>query len=72
MISIDVGLGSSDPMMTLAKMGKAMEVAGSFLGPSIRDAAKRDEIINEVFGKAGYKDAADRFFNKTVEEDQRL
>ncbi len=72
MISVDVGLGSSDPMMTLAKMGKAMEVAGSFLGPSIRDAAKRDEIINEVFGKAGYKDAADRFFNKTVEEDQRL
>lgn len=72
MISVDVGLGSSDPMMMLAKMGKAMEVAGGFLGPSIRDAAKRDELINEVFGKAGYKDAAERFFNKDIAEDQRL
>lgn len=72
MISVDIGLGSSDPMMSLAKFEKATSIAAGFLGKSLQDEAKRDEIINEIYGKAGYKDAADRFFNKTVSEDPRM
>jgi hypothetical protein len=69
----DVGLGASDPMMSMGKFAQAAQIAGGLIGPELMQAVKRDKIIDEVFGKAGYKDAAERFFNKEqVEEDPRL
>jgi hypothetical protein len=42
------------------------------LGPAAQARLKQDSIIDEVYGKAGYKDAAERFFNPSEEEDQRV
>jgi hypothetical protein len=71
-ISVDVGIGSSDPLISLQKFEKASQVALGLLGPAAQARLKQDAIINEVYGKAGYKDAADRFFNPAEEGDQRI
>lgn len=66
-LRVGVGLGNSDPMQGLQKIGAAAEIAGKILEPFMM-AGKSDirpntkEIVNEIFGKAGYKDAGDRFF----------
>lgn len=71
-LTVDVGIGSSDPMMSLQKFEKASQITVGLFGEKIQGEFKRDAVIDEVFGKAGYQDAAERFFNKTVEEDPRL
>lgn len=71
-ITLDIGIGSSDPMMSLQKFEKASQIVVGLFGESIQGEFKRDEIINEAYGKAGYQDAAERFFNKTVKDDPRL
>ena len=71
-ISVDVGIGSSDPMISLQKFQQASQIALGLLGPSAQARLKQDAVIDEVFGKAGYKDAAERFFNPAEEEDQRI
>lgn len=72
-IICNVGLGSADPMLGLQKFGEAAKIAGGIIGvEQFQKRVKADEIINEVFGKAGYKDASERFFNKAAEEDPRL
>jgi hypothetical protein len=71
-LTVDVGIGSSDPMLSLQKFEKAAQVAVGLLGAKVQMEIKRDAVIDELFGKAGYQDAAERFFNKSVEEDPRL
>lgn len=72
MVSVNVGVGSADPMMALNKFAMAAEITGKTLGPEVMMGAKRDAIIDEVFGKAGYKNASERFFNPSGEDDPRL
>lgn len=65
-IICNVGLGSADPMMGLQKFAEATKIVGGMLGQErFQKEVKRDEVINEVYGKAGYKDAAERFFEPT-------
>lgn len=71
-ISVDVGIGSSDPLISMQKFSQASQIVMGLLGPNAQMRLKQDAIINEVFGKAGYKDAADRFFNPSEEQDPRI
>lgn len=71
-ISVDVGIGSSDPMISLQKFQQASQIVLGLLGERGQMRLKDDAIIDEVFGKAGYKDAAERFFNPSDQEDPRL
>ena len=61
-VSVDVGLGASDPMQSLAKFQQATQIAIGALMQGAQLGMKRDEVIDEVYGKAGYKDASSRFF----------
>ena len=71
-ISVDVGIGSSDPLISLQKFEKASQIVLGLLGPAAQARMKQDAVIDEVYGKAGYKDASERFFNPAEEEDQRI
>jgi hypothetical protein len=71
-ISVDVGLGSSDPLISLQKFEKATQIVLGVLGPAAQARLKQDAVIDEVYGKAGYRDAAERFFNPAEEQDQRI
>lgn len=71
-VMCNVGLGSADPMQSVQKFQAATQTMIALIGPSIQQSAKRDAIIDEVFGKAGYKNAAERFFNKDVTQDPRI
>lgn len=71
-LTVNVGIGAADPMQSLQKFGMATKIVFELLGPQAAQRAKQDEIINEVYGKAGYKDASERFFNPTTDQDPRL
>jgi hypothetical protein len=65
-----VGIGAADPMQSMEKFGVAANTVNQILAPfvaagAVNIAPKSDEIINEIFGKAGYKGAFDRFFTAT-------
>lgn len=68
-VRIDIGTGGSshDPMQGLEKFTNAMQIVGQALMPFIEAGQlnvkpKPEAIINEVFGKAGFKDGGERFF----------
>ncbi len=65
-LSVNVGIGQTDPMKRLEKFGLASkmanELAMTFLGPAASTVVNIEEQTNEIFGLAGYKDAA-RFYN---------
>jgi hypothetical protein len=71
-VIVNVGLGSADPMQALQKFGQATQIAAGIVGLTMMQSVKRDAVIDEIFGKAGYKDAASRFFNKSEDQDPRL
>lgn len=71
-IVVNVGLGSADPMLALSKFEKAAQIAGGILGPSIQQSLNREAVIDEVFGKAGIKDASERFFQPGIDQDPQL
>lgn len=71
-ISVDVGIGSSDPMISLQKFQQASQIVLGVLGQGAQMRLKQDAVIDEVFGKAGYKDASERFFNPSDEQDPRV
>lgn len=68
-VSVSIGLGASDPMQALEKFQAAAGIVAPLLLPFI-EAGKIDvipnveEIVDEVFGKAGFKNAGRRFFAK--------
>ncbi len=71
---VNVGIGSADPSQRMGKLASAIEMATKVL--SHPDAEQKvtpkfDEILQEIFGIAGYRDAG-RFFEfaDEVEEDQ--
>lgn len=71
-LTVNIGLGASDPMLGLDKFAKATQVVGGIVGEAIQTRINQDAVINEVFGKAGYKDAAERFFKPEGQDDPRI
>jgi hypothetical protein len=68
-LKVNVGTGGSnaDPMQDLQKFELASKVAMEVLAPffergEINVQPNVEEIISEIYGKAGYKDAGERFF----------
>jgi hypothetical protein len=74
MLTVNVGVGATNPQTQLERFVFAMKALAEILGPGFLQDGKQDEIIKEVFGKCGYKDGA-RFFKKKEEgqpEDPRI
>ena len=66
-VRVSVGLGAGDPQQRLAKFQSAAEVAGPLLGQTQEFQSGQvelnwEELANEIFGAAGYKDGGMRFF----------
>jgi hypothetical protein len=70
-VRVNVGIGSADPMQALAKFGSALEMFIKSTGERGLAKLNMDEIADEIFGKAGYRDA-DRFVQKQEDEDPRI
>ena len=70
-VRVNVGIGSADPMQALAKFGSALEMFIKSTGERGLSKLNMDEIADEIFGKAGYRDS-DRFVRKDEEEDPRI
>lgn len=68
-LRVNVGIGAADPMQKIAKLKASMEM----LIPFVEDmkaqgiAPNYEELIEEIFGAAGFKDGR-RFFNWDVEQ----
>jgi hypothetical protein len=66
-VRVAAGLGTADPMQKLEKLAGVTKTVMETLMPfveigAIRVAPKADEIINEAYGAAGWKNAAERFW----------
>lgn len=69
-VTVNVGTGSSDPMMKLMKFKSVMDMAMPYLTIAKESGAADinfEEIFSEIFGQAGYKNGADRFI-KLIEQ----
>jgi hypothetical protein len=63
-ISVAAGIGSSDPMQKLIKFKSVMDIAGPFLAQAVQSGKAEinyEEIAQEIFGHAGYRNGAERF-----------
>ncbi len=63
-LSTSIGYGSSDPMQQLAKFKTTFDIAMPVLGMAVKEGRAEinyDEVLNEIFGKAGYRNGAARF-----------
>lgn len=68
-LQVSAGIGAADPMQSLEKFQNAAGIVGNIIMPFIQAGLvsakpKVNEIVDEVFGKAGYKGAFDRFFEE--------
>ena len=68
-IRVNVGLGAGDPQQRLAKFQSAVNVAMPLLqmDPDFQSGKKKinsDEVMQEVFGGAGYRDGGKRFITE--------
>ena len=66
-VRVAAGLGTADPMQKLEKLAIATKTVLEPLMPFVEMGAiklipKADELINEAYGAAGWKDAAERFW----------
>lgn len=59
-LTINIGLGATNPMMRLSRLTTGLETMGKFF-PYLMMLADQSEITAEVFGACGYPDAT-RFF----------
>lgn len=59
-LSINIGMGATNPMMRLSRLTTGLETMGKFF-PYLMMLADQSEITSEVFGACGYPDAT-RFF----------
>jgi hypothetical protein len=70
-LRINIGIGASDPMVRLQKLGGALEMLTK-VAPTALQRLRQDPLIEEIFGVAGYKDAVDRFFYPGDDHDPRI
>lgn len=62
LLNVNVGIGSTNPQKQLDRFVGVTKAAKELLGDEVNGRLKPDEVIKELFGKAGYKDGA-RFFD---------
>jgi hypothetical protein len=55
-VTVNVGLGATDPMQRLGKFQMAAKILGDIFGPALVQMMNKDEVIAEVFGPLGYRD----------------
>jgi hypothetical protein len=72
MVTVDCGIGTSDPNVALERFAKASVIIGQILGQEVQSRAKQDAFIDEVYSKAGFKGAAERFFHPGDQTDPRI
>lgn len=60
-LTVNVGIGATDPMQKLNKFGMAMKMVVELFTSPAAAHLNIEEVIAEIFGHAGYKDG-DRFF----------
>lgn len=74
-MTINVGIGASDPMQQLAKFRTVIQMAMPMLQLAMQQGKAEmnfEEIFAEIFGKAGYRNGADRFIKLTQEGQQQI
>lgn len=64
-LSVNVGIGATDPMTKINKFAMGTQIIGKIFGPAAAMAADFEEVTKEVFGLLGYKDGA-RFFKPNL------
>lgn len=57
-LTVNVGIGSTDPMQQLQKFAGAVEMLVRLGGPEVAARLDMEAVSAEIFGKAGYKDGA--------------
>ena len=62
-VKVNVGIGATNPTVKLQHFSAAAELIQKMFGPALALGINVEEVINEVFALAGYKDGA-RFFNQ--------
>jgi hypothetical protein len=62
LLNVNVGIGSTNPQKQLDRFVTVTKSALELLGDRVAGKLKVDEVIKELYGKAGYKDGA-RFFD---------
>lgn len=72
MLTVDAGMGTADPAVALEKFAMAAKITGGIIGQEVQARVKQDDVIDEIFSKAGYKSAADRFFHPGDQTDPRI
>jgi hypothetical protein len=70
-LRINIGVGASDPMVRLQKLQGAIMATIQAM-PTAQQRLKQDPLIDEIWGAAGYKDAAERFFHPGDDMDPRI
>jgi hypothetical protein len=77
-LTVNIGMGvTNEPMERLQKFGTAAQIVGQIFGPYAQAGAMElpkinpREIIDEVFGAAGFKDASERFFFDVPDEPEQ-
>lgn len=64
-VSVNVGMGPTDPLQKLARFSQSMQVAMPFVQMGVERGQvtlNYDELFDEIMSKAGFKDGAGRFF----------
>jgi hypothetical protein len=62
LLTVNVGIGSTNPTKQLDRFITAAKAAQELLGPNNPVKLRPEEVIKEIFGKAGYKDGK-RFYD---------
>jgi hypothetical protein len=73
-VRVDVGIGAADPMQKLQKFQMATTMLAPLVAPAVQ-AGKAEinlrDIVNEVYGHAGYRDGGDRFITIKDQPEQQ-
>ena len=70
-VTVDVGIGATDPSRKLLRFREALTMANDILaplGPMSAEVLNYPEILNEIFGLSGHKNG-ERFYNIKEDED---
>jgi hypothetical protein len=71
LLSVNVGIGTTNPRKQLERFIGVTKAALELLGPEMKVRLKPEEVIKELFGKAGYKDGA-RFFDMSEQQEDPM
>jgi hypothetical protein len=66
LVRVNVGIGSVNPQEKLAKFQQAATITAQILGQKFQSGEidlKTKNIVDEIWGPAGFRDAADRFLD---------